>query len=29
VPEAVVGIGTILTPDDVKRAVDMGARGSR
>ena len=26
VPEAVVGIGTILTPDDMKRAVDMGAR---
>ena len=26
VPEAVVGIGTVLTPDDMKRAVDVGAR---
>ena len=26
VPEAVVGIGTVLTPDDLTRAVDVGAR---
>ena len=26
VPEAVVGIGTVLTPDDLRRAVDSGAR---
>jgi 2-dehydro-3-deoxyphosphogluconate aldolase / (4S)-4-hydroxy-2-oxoglutarate aldolase len=26
VPEAIVGIGTVLTPDDLKRAVDLGAR---
>ncbi len=26
VPEAVVGIGTVLTPDDLARAVDVGAR---
>lgn len=26
VSEAVVGIGTVLTPDDMKRAVDVGAR---
>ncbi len=26
VPGAVVGIGTVLTPDDLKRAVDIGAR---
>ncbi len=25
VPEAVVGIGTVLTPDDLRRAVDAGA----
>ena len=26
VPEAVVGIGTVLTPDDLTRALDVGAR---
>ena len=26
VPEAIVGIGTVLTPDDLKRAVDLGAK---
>ena len=26
VPEAVVGIGTVMTPDDLSRAVDIGAR---
>jgi 2-dehydro-3-deoxyphosphogluconate aldolase / (4S)-4-hydroxy-2-oxoglutarate aldolase len=26
VPEAIVGIGTVLTPDDLKRAVDLGAQ---
>lgn len=26
VPEAVVGIGTVLTPDDMRRAVGIGAR---
>lgn len=26
VPEAVVGIGTVLTPNDMQRAVDVGAR---
>ncbi len=26
VPNAVVGIGTVLTPDDLRRAVDAGAR---
>ena len=26
VPEAVVGIGTVLTPDDLARAIDVGAR---
>ena len=26
VPEAVVGIGTVLTPDDLSRALDVGAR---
>jgi 2-dehydro-3-deoxyphosphogluconate aldolase/(4S)-4-hydroxy-2-oxoglutarate aldolase len=26
VPEAIVGIGTVLTADDLKRAVDLGAR---
>jgi 2-dehydro-3-deoxyphosphogluconate aldolase/(4S)-4-hydroxy-2-oxoglutarate aldolase len=26
VPEAIVGIGTVLTPDDMRRAVDVGAR---
>ena len=26
VPDAVVGIGTVLTPDDLKRSVDIGAR---
>jgi 2-dehydro-3-deoxyphosphogluconate aldolase/(4S)-4-hydroxy-2-oxoglutarate aldolase len=26
VPEAIVGIGTVLTPDDLKRAVDFGAQ---
>lgn len=26
VPEAVVGIGTVLTPDDMRRAVESGAR---
>ena len=26
VPEAVVGIGTVLTPDDLRRAVESGAR---
>ena len=26
VPDAVVGIGTVLTPDDLRRAVDTGAR---
>jgi 2-dehydro-3-deoxyphosphogluconate aldolase/(4S)-4-hydroxy-2-oxoglutarate aldolase len=26
VPEAVVGIGTVLTPDDLARAVEIGAR---
>ena len=26
VPDAVVGIGTVLTPDDLQRSVDIGAR---
>ena len=26
VPEAIVGIGTILTPDDLARAIDLGAK---
>ncbi len=26
VPEAVVGVGTVLTPEDLKRAIDVGAR---
>ena len=26
VPEAIVGIGTVLVPDDLKRALDIGAR---
>jgi len=26
VPDAIVGIGTVLTPDDMRRAVDIGAR---
>ncbi len=26
VPDAVVGIGTVLTPEDMRRAVDIGAR---
>ena len=26
VPAAIVGIGTVLTPDDLKRAVDLGAQ---
>jgi 2-dehydro-3-deoxyphosphogluconate aldolase/(4S)-4-hydroxy-2-oxoglutarate aldolase len=26
VPDAVVGIGTVLTPDDLKRSIDIGAR---
>lgn len=26
VPDAVVGIGTVLTPDDLRRAVDIGAQ---
>jgi 2-dehydro-3-deoxyphosphogluconate aldolase/(4S)-4-hydroxy-2-oxoglutarate aldolase len=26
VPDAIVGIGTVLTPDDLKRAIDIGAR---
>ena len=26
VPDAIVGIGTVLTPDDLKRSIDIGAR---
>jgi 2-dehydro-3-deoxyphosphogluconate aldolase / (4S)-4-hydroxy-2-oxoglutarate aldolase len=26
VPDAIVGIGTVLTPDDLKRTIDIGAR---
>jgi 2-dehydro-3-deoxyphosphogluconate aldolase / (4S)-4-hydroxy-2-oxoglutarate aldolase len=26
VPDAIVGIGTVLTPDDMKRTIDIGAR---
>ena len=26
VPDAIVGIGTVLTPDDLKRAADLGAQ---